>query len=378
MNHADQGGAALALYDLIAELKKSTDIEAIVITGKNNNLNKMLSEIGIENYSLPFKNFASSQKHPEWLYKRLLNIRYEYGLFRTLHRIESIININAIDLIHSNLNRIDIGAILSKKYHIPHLWHIREYGEQDFKLTYVKNKPYLYMESFESEYIAISEGVKNHWICNGLSAKRMHLVYDGIREELYPIVRNKTSCQDFTRMIFLGGYCKSKGQEELIEALHLLPSEILSKIKMDFFGNGKDSYINYLKNKIVKYNMSEQVTLFHYDSNIWKKVPDYQIGFNCSMAEGFGRVTVEYMMSGLCVIASDKGANQELIQNGKTGLIYRKSDYKDLAMKIKYAVSHKSEMINYGKNAQNYAKEHFSMKKHAQMVVNLYHHICNL
>ena len=62
MNHADQGGAALALYDLIAELKKSTDIEAIVITGKNNNLNKMLSEIGIENYSLPFKNFASSQK----------------------------------------------------------------------------------------------------------------------------------------------------------------------------------------------------------------------------------------------------------------------------------------------------------------------------
>lgn len=37
MNHVGQGGAALALYDLIIELKKTGDVEAIVITGKKMN-----------------------------------------------------------------------------------------------------------------------------------------------------------------------------------------------------------------------------------------------------------------------------------------------------------------------------------------------------
>ena len=36
MNHVGQGGAALALYDLIVELKNKTDIEIVVITGKKN------------------------------------------------------------------------------------------------------------------------------------------------------------------------------------------------------------------------------------------------------------------------------------------------------------------------------------------------------
>ena len=47
MNHADKGGAMLALYDLLVELKKYKDIEPIVITGKKNKFNKMLDEIEI-------------------------------------------------------------------------------------------------------------------------------------------------------------------------------------------------------------------------------------------------------------------------------------------------------------------------------------------
>ena len=36
--------------------------------------------------------------------------------------------------------------------------------------------------------------------------------------------------------------------------------------------------------------------------------------------QGFGRVTVEYMCAGLAVIASDCGANPELIQHDVTGI----------------------------------------------------------
>ena len=82
MNHVDQGGAALALYDLIKELKDNyDDIVPIVVTGKKNGLNKMLEEIGVENYSAQYKNFMSSYKKPEWIYRVMLNVRYKMGQY---------------------------------------------------------------------------------------------------------------------------------------------------------------------------------------------------------------------------------------------------------------------------------------------------------
>jgi len=129
MNHVGQGGAALALYDLITELKNSHEIEMVVFTGKRNQLNDMLDAIGIENHVAPYKNFMSSTHHPIWFWRMLLRIRHDVCLPFAIRSIENQVNVNEFDIIHSNLNRIDIGAILAKKYNKPHLWHIREHGQ---------------------------------------------------------------------------------------------------------------------------------------------------------------------------------------------------------------------------------------------------------
>ena len=38
-----------------------------------------------------------------------------------------------IDIIHTNVNRDDFGILLSQKYHKPHIQHIREFQDQDYK-----------------------------------------------------------------------------------------------------------------------------------------------------------------------------------------------------------------------------------------------------
>lgn len=81
MNHVGQGGAALALYDLIVELKNKTDLEIVVITGKQNELNEMLTDIGIENYTSKFKNFMSSSKNPKFIWRILLRIRHDLSFY---------------------------------------------------------------------------------------------------------------------------------------------------------------------------------------------------------------------------------------------------------------------------------------------------------
>ena len=50
----------------------------------------------------------------------------------------------------------------------------------------------------------------------------------------------------------MGGIQESKGQHELIEALHLLPKEILENIKVDFYGSSIPNYKKELQNKIEK------------------------------------------------------------------------------------------------------------------------------
>ena len=374
MNHADQGGAALALYDLIKEIKNNyLEIEPIVITGKKNKLNKMFDELGVENYSADFKNFTSSYHSPALLWKIIFASRYNLSKKKAIRQIEKYIDFSTISIIHTNLNRIDIGAILSKKYNIPHIWHIREHGDEDFKLISFKNNPYEYMQTFSSEYIAISKSVMNKWIDRGLSKEKMHLIYDGVRTDIY--LKKEKKVNNIIKIIFLGGYTVNKGQEELIEAINLLEPEDRNMLKIDFYGNGSKRYIRFLKHKLDKYQLNKIVTLNNYDANIYKKLNIYDIGCTCSKAEGFGRVTVEYMLSGLCPIVSNTGANLEIVDDKISGIVYEKGNIQDLKEKIKYCINNIHTIEILWKEAQKKAYNNYSINIHTKNIISLYNNI---
>lgn len=322
MNHADQGGAVLALYDLLVELIKQKEIEPIVITGKKNKFNEMLDELQIENYAVSFKNFISSYQEPKWLCNILLWIRYIIHKPGAIQKIQKIIDFQKIDLIHTNLDRIDIGAYFSKKYKIPHVWHIREHLDDDFEVTFIFKNYIKHMEKYPSTYVAISKSVKNKWIKRGIPEHKIRLIYDGIREETFTKEKPSQKTEKI-KIIFLGGYCLNKGQEFVIEAVSEMPKEIRNKIQIDFFGNGTQKYVSNLQQKINTLGIQDIVQLNQYDPAIYEKLKNYQIGMNCSKSEGFGRITVEYMLAGLCPIASNTGANPEIIENQKSrNIIY--------------------------------------------------------
>ena len=373
MNHVDQGGAALALIDLIAELRKThQDYYPIVVTGKNNRLNQVLDKMGIENYTASFKNFLSSYREPILLVRLLLVLRYEIGKFIAYKEIKKIIDFKSIDIVHSNLNRIDIGAILSKRYTIPHVWHIREHGEIDFRLVSVKKNPIEYMNSFDSTFVAVSNSVDRLWKRRGINPDSIRIVYDGIRPELYDRVKERRINSD-GRMyfVFLGGYAIEKGQEECIRAIGALPMEYLNQIKIDFYGNGSKKYLRYLNDLISKLNLNRVATLYQYKEDIWEIIPDYDVGLTCSNAEAFGRVTVEYMISGLCPIVSNTGANTEIV-NENTGIVYQKGDIDDLKNKIIFCIENRELIRDRGKTARMVAIKRFTIEKHAHSIYTLY------
>ncbi len=374
MNHADKGGAMLALYDLLVELKKYKDIEPIVITGKKNKFNKMLDEIEIENYSAPFKNFISSYKSPKLLFKIILWIRYIICKPIACYSIEKKINFNKIDIIHTNLDRIDIGAYFAKKYNIPHIWHIREHLDDDFVTLSIFNNYIKHMEKYQSLYIAISSSVKEKWKNRGLPENKIKLVYDGIN--INKLITNPINFDtQKIKMVFLGGYTKNKGQEYFINILGRLPEKVKKDIKIDFYGNGSKKYLKFLNNKIKQFNLSEVVNLYDYNPKIYCKLKNYNIGINCSKAEGFGRITVEYMLAGLCPIVSNTGANPELVTNKQSGIVYNYEDEDDLLNKIIYIYNNRNIISDLQRKARDKAIEQFSIGQHTKTVVELYRKI---
>lgn len=372
MNHVDNGGAALALYDLIKELKEShTDVKAIVITGRQNQLNEAFTKLGIENYSAPFKNFSGSYRQPKFLWKVILPIRYLISKPIAINKIEKLIDFKTIDVIHSNLNRIDIGYYFARKYGIKHFWHIREHGDDDFLLMPVFSSYNPILTDSSSTFIAISKSVKSKWLSLGIPEQNIKLIYDGIDTSRWT-QNKKIVKKSKLSFVFLGGYHVNKGQQIFIQALFLLPQNIKDDILVHFFGNGSIDYKKKLERLIQKKKLNKFCNLYDYNPDIYKTLSQYHIGVNCSKAEGFGRVTVEYMMAALCPLVSNKGANIEIVDDHITGLMFDRDNISDIADKIIFLYTNRDFIDQVSKKATLKAISSFSMKAHAQHTYDLY------
>jgi glycosyltransferase involved in cell wall biosynthesis len=75
----------------------------------------------------------------------------------------------------------------------------------------------------------------------------------------------------------------------------------------------------------------DKVDFLGYSSDVGNIRKDYDIAVVASKSEAFGRVTIEAMHSKMTVVASDCGANPELIENGKNGFLFEYGNIEEFA-----------------------------------------------
>ena len=88
--------------------------------------------------------------------------------------------------------------------------------------------------------------------------------------------------------------------------------------------------------------------------------------------EGFGLVALEAMAHGLPIIASNVGAIPEVVENGKTGLLFQAGDDKGLAEKIEHLLQSIDLRKTMSGAGIQKAKE-LSWRKTAEKLSDLYH-----
>lgn len=371
------GGANLCLLELAREMKKRGHEVYVTVLLKDCPLAVELRKCNI--VVIPAF-FGWWQMPKKWGLFLKTAFRFLYALeWVQILRLSCIAKKLKINIIHSNSSCIDLGMKVSVRTGIPHIWHFREFGDTDYDLEYLKGREQsiAYINQNAKNIIFISETLKEYY--NDIkSEKNRRVIYDGVSED-YLIEENNKEELPIT-FLMAANINKNKNQKIVLEAVSVLKQKGITGFRVLIAGTAtalaeSQKYEKELYSYKEKYGL-DAVEFLGYvkDMNQIRKTADVEIV--PSVCEAFGRVTVEAMLAGNAVIASDSGASVELIEEGKTGFLFQQGNRDALAARMELCAKNPRILKEMGKSARETAKEKYVIKKNADEIEKLYLSVC--
>jgi glycosyltransferase involved in cell wall biosynthesis len=165
-----------------------------------------------------------------------------------------------------------------------------------------------------------------------------------------------------------------KGQEVLAEAAGVVLQNHPDAHFVAVGGYFADEvhYLEKLKSLISRLGLNGRFHLADYRPNVTAVYRALDIFVLPSRKpEPFGRVTVEAMMQGRAVIATNHGGTCELIEEGVTGVLVPPSDSRALVNAIERLLKDRTLGENMGRAAAAYARENFSLPRYQDRMRNV-------
>lgn len=360
------GGSSRSLLSQILILKSKYDVYPIVVTWGDNSLTEKLRKEHIEVHPLKF-DFTSVWTR-NWFFHFIKRPLYRFGYNKfAFRRLKNEIDFSKIALLVSNSSVVDLGAYLHRKMGIPHVWFLREFGDDDFNiLSYVGNLP-KYIEKNSTAIVCVSQTVADHWTMRGIDSK-INVVYNGVNVGTSNI--EKESIDGKTLICMSGRLSPVKGQETAVKAMALLSDYERGKFQLDLWGKGESE--SRLKSLINKLQLTDCVFVKGFSNDLNRELPRYDIGFNLSLAEAFGRTTVEYMANSLYVVGCNSGGTPEVLKNGQYGTLVDVNRPDQIAQFLRAYISNPGEYKRIACESQRYALKEFDPEKNASQIMDVY------
>ncbi len=360
--HVDLWGADLSFLTALKGLKNNGYRVVVLITRKGR-IEEELKVLQIEYYVVPQNNSATNwpPKYKFFLLKQLYYILFfikheficDIKLFKFLRTFKQ-----KPDIIYTNTILPTTGVVLSLYYKIPHIMHIRELSDDDFHFTfYIGKKLYLkILDLTLTRAICISKAVQMKF--EPYFKKKTCLIYNGVTVH-NPHPSSKSNKDTTIKILFIGRLSKEKGVMYILEAINVVRMHF-TNIKLDIYGEGVDkvNIDNYIKQK----HLENIIVLKGYTPSHSIPRNDYDFAIMSSPYEAFGRVTIEYMLSGLPVIGRNGGATPEIIEDGITGLLY--SSHSELVNNIQLLIENKDLRKQMGEKGRQRAESCFYEEKY--------------
>ena len=284
------------------------------------------------------------------------------------------------DIIHTNVSVINIGYRAARKMHIPHVWHIREYGNLDFHLHYfpTRRRFVQLLHQTGSYSICITHALAEY---NELSdSSQSRVIYNGIVPSVTPASPG-TSAERESFFLFAGHIEPAKGVYEMIRAYASCVHQM--KIRHSLLIAGKATtpdYLSDIREFIKQSHLEKDIVFLGEISNIAEYMQKAKAVIIPSRSEAFGRVMPEAMYNNTLVVAHNTAGSKEQLDNGlqltgkETGLRYdSEEELSQLMLDIANEGLHPyADMIA---RAQRTVCELYSNEKYTENMLSFYKYI---
>jgi len=359
-------GANKSLLNLLDGLP-SQEIKPFVLMPNTQGLEKELEKRKIKYFISPVPSWYTKKNRTlRLLARNLRNLYSAYVLSSTF------IKENDIHLIYSNSSISPIGRLLAFINRIPHIWHIREFGDldYDFHLLYPKSI-FTFLILSSKAVVCVSASISKYFF--NKMKKNIFTIYNGVinRQELEENIK-KVQLKQINNKTFVfcivGLLIPSKGQDIAIKAISEL-AKLGEDVELLIAGDGDQEFCRYCKNLVEELNLGEKIKFLGYIQNPFEVYLISDCSLVCSENEAMGRVTVEAMCSALPVIGKNSQGTSELIVHSKTGFLY--NSFTDLVDYMKFLVKNPDLTRLMGKNGWKIAEEKYTQEAYASSILEV-------
>ncbi len=310
-----------------------------------------------------------------------LPIVNQWNVVRTLAmRIEEIVKTEEVDIIHAHSPVLNGLAALKvgKKYNIPVHYEIRAFWEDasvshgDCKEGDMRYNITKFLETHVVKNAAsvttICDGLKQDLISRGIADDKITLIPNAVDiskfsgpEEANRDLQERLNIVDMTVLGFIGSFYDYEGIDILLRSMRSILHRVPNACLLLVGGGPMDDYLKGLADKLL---LGDRVIFTG-------RVPHNKVQDYYNLVDIFVyprkkmRLTdlvtplkpLEAMAQHKLVAASDIGGHRELIEDGKTGVLFEPDNPIALASKIGDLVERKDEWPTFHKAGRYYVEE---------------------
>ena len=330
---AEMYGSDKMLLSLVDGLDRSR-FRAIVLLPSDGPLRDELSVRGITTHVVPVVKVSRASLSP----RGLLQLPFE--IMRSLKAISRLVRPEEVSVVHSNTLAVLSGAFWTRRYRIPHLWHVHEMIVHP---RIAKRLFPLFLRLWADRVVSNSLATEKLLLeVVPVLKPRLETIWNGM-DRIAPVnpgaayeFRKSLSLQPGEQLVVLMGRInRLKGQNLLVDAAKRLRDDGVTGVRYLIVGSapkGQDHFLDALRENINASGMDDVVTVMGFQSDIWPIWDAADIAVVPSTEpESFGMVALEAMAASKPVIAAGHGGLLDIVVDGETGLLFKPGDAGDFA-----------------------------------------------
>lgn len=215
---------------------------------------------------------------------------------------------------------------------------------------------------YTDKFIVPAEFIRKNFLNKGLSPEKVTVVYQGIGiADFSGGMKKKSESIGGCRVVIIGRLDPVKGHVHFLKAAAIV-SEKFPETLFSVIGEEKNVKINELEKESKKLGL-KNVKFQGYVEEISSCMRASDIGVIASVgSEAVSRTALEWMASGVPVVATDVGCLPEMIEDGKTGIVVPPVDPNVMAKVLCGLLGDGRLRRDMGRAAFERVKKNFSYK----------------